>query len=161
MLQEVLEPAIRKAERDTVDRTSTASMYKLDQVLGQLGQRDDKLIIDRMVGILMLTNEEFQELLYQSLRHLQDTPLSVVQVDLRAATIKIPSAFGSMQTFVLDLDSIYPSKERSHDTQSVPYSAVVLAALKGCLRSYMLRQCFNSGPLLRMVHQFSDVVLLE
>ena len=151
MLQEVLEPTIRKAERDTVARTNTASFYKLDQVLGQIGQRDDKLIIDRMVGILMLTNEEFQELLFQSLRHLQDTPLSVVQVDLRAATIKIPSAFGSMHTFVLDLDSIFPAKERSHDTQSVPYSAVVLAALKGCLRSYMLRQCFNSGPLLRMV----------
>ena len=160
-LQEVLEPAIRKAEKDAADRTSTTSMYKLDRVLDELGQRDDKLIIDRMVGILMLTNEEFQELLYQSLRHLQDTPLGVVQVDLRAATIKIPSAFGFMQTFVLDLDRIYPSKERNHDTQSVPYSAVVLAALKGCLRSYMLKQCFDSRPLFRMVDQCSDVVLLE
>ena len=76
-LQEVLEPAIRKAEKDTVDRASTTAVYKLDQVLDELGQRDDKLIIDRMVGILMLTNEEFQEL-YQSLRHLQETSLSVV-----------------------------------------------------------------------------------
>ena len=41
---------------------------------------------------------------------------------------------------------MYPSQDRSHDTQSVPYSAVVLAALKGCLRSYMLEQCFDSGP---------------
>ena len=156
-----LRPAILKAEKATVDRSCTASMYRLDQVLGELGQRDDKLIINQMVGILMLTNEEFQELLYQSLRHLQETSLSVVQVDLRAGTIKIPSAFGFMQTFVLDLDRMYPSQARSHDTQSVPYSAVVLAALKGCLRSYMLRQCFNSGPLLRMVDQCSDVVLLE
>ena len=160
-LLEVLEPAIRKAQKDTVDRTTTASMYKLDQVLGELGQRDDKSIIDRMVGMLMLTNKEFQELLYQSLRYLQETSLSVVQVDLRAATIKIPSAFGFMQTFVLDLDRMYPSQDRSHDTQSVPYSAVVLAALKGCLRSYMLRQCFDSRPLLKMIDQCSDVVLLE
>lgn len=160
-LLEVLEPAIRKAQKDKVDRTSTASMYRLDQVLGELGQRDDKLVIDRMVGILMLTNKEFQELLYQSLRHLQETSLSVVQVDLRAATIKIPSAFGFMQTFVLDLDRMYPSQDRSHDTQSVPYSAVVLAALKGCLRSYILRQCFDSRPLLKVIDQCSDVVLLE
>ena len=160
-LQEVLEPAIRKAEKDTVDRTSATAVYKLDQVLDELGQRDDKLIIDRMVGVLMLTNEEFQELFYQSLRHLQETSLSVVQVDLRAATIKIPSAFGFTQTFVLDLDRMYSSQDRSHDTQNVPYAAVVLAALKGCLRSHMLRQCFDSGPLLKMIDQCSDVVLLE
>ena len=159
-LLELLEPAIRKAQKDNVDRTSTASMYIFDQVLGGLGQRDDKLIIDRMVGILMLTNKEFQEL-YQSLRHLQETSLGVVHVDLRAATIKIPSAFGFMQTFVLDLDRMYPSQDRSHDTESVPYSAVVLAALKGCLRSYMLRQCFDSRLLLKMTDQCSDVVLLE
>ena len=103
-----LRPAIRKAEKATVDRSSTASMYRLDQVLGELGQRDDKLIIDRMVGILTLTNEEFQELLYQSLRHLQETSHSVVQVDLRAATFKIPAAFGFMQTFILDLDRCIP-----------------------------------------------------
>ena len=160
-LLEVLEPAIGKAKKDTIDRTSTASMYKLDQVLGELGQRDAKWIIDRMVGILMLTNEEFQELLYQSLRHLQETSLCVVQVDLRAATIKIPSTFGFTQTFALDLDRMYSSQDRSHDTQSFPYSAVVLAALKGCLRSYMLRQCFDSGPLLKMIDRCSDVVLLE
>ena len=160
-LPEVLESAIRKAEKYTFDRTSAASLYKLDQVLGELGQRDDKLIIDRMVGILMLTNEEFRELFYQSLRHLQETSLSVIQVDLRAATIKIPSVFGFTQTFTLDLDRIYPSQDRSHDTQSVAYSAVVLAALKGCLRSYMLTQCYDSGPLLTMVDQCSDVVLLE
>ena len=160
-LLEALEPAIRRAQKGAVDRTSTTSMYKLDQVLGELGQRDDKLIIDRMVGMLMLTNKEFQELLYQSLRHLQETSLSVVQVDLRAATIKIPSAFGFMQTFVLDLYRMYPSQGRSHDTQSVPYSAVVLAALKGCLRSYMLEQCFNARPLWKMIDQCSDVVLLE
>ena len=160
-LQEVLEPAIRKAEKDTVDRTSTTAVYKLDQVLDELGQRDDKLIIDRMVGVLMLTNEEFQELFYQSLRHLQETSLSVVQVDLRAATVKIPSAFGFTQTFALDLDRMYPSQDRNHDTQNVPYAAVVLAALKGCLRSYMFQQCFDSGPLLQMIDRCCDVVLLE
>ena len=160
-LQEVLEPAIRKAEKDTVDRTTTTAVYKLDQVLDELGQRDDKLIIDRMVSVLMLTNEEFQELFYQSLRHLQVTSESVVQVDLRAATIKIPAAFGFTQTFALDLDRMYPSQDRSHDTQNVPYAAVVLAALKGCLRSYMLSQCFDSGPLLKMIDQCSDVMLLE
>ena len=154
-----LRPAILKAEKATVDRSCIASMNRLDQVLGELGQRDDKMIIDRMVGILTLTNEEFQELLYQSLRHLQETSQSVVQVDLRAATIKIPAAFGFMQTFILDLDRIYP--ERSHDTHSVPYSAVVLASLKACLRSYMLGQYFDSAPLWRMIFQCSDVVLME
>ena len=99
-LLEFLEPAIRKSQKDTVDRTSTALMHRFDQVLDELGQRDDKVIIDRMVGMLMLTNKEFQELLYQSLHDLGETSLSVVQADLRAATIKTPSAFDFMQTFV-------------------------------------------------------------
>lgn len=158
-----LEPALRKIEKGVgpPDRTTAAIFYKLDRILEELGQHGDRLIIDRMVGILMITNEEFQELFYQSLRHLQQATNSTIEVDTRAATISIPSAFGVLQTFTLDLDKVYPDQERGHDPLSVPYSAIVIAALKSCTRSQMLQDCFDAGPLIEFVQDCSDLVLVQ
>ncbi len=161
-LQSALEPAMRKIEKGTgPDRTTAAIFYKLDRILEELGQHGDRLIIDRMIGILMITNEEFQELFYQSLRHLQQVTNSTIEVDTRAATISIPSAFGVLQTFTLDLDRVYPDQNRGHDPLSVPYSAIVIAALKSCTRSQMLRDCFDAGPLIEFVQDSSDLVLVQ
>ena len=157
-----LEPAMRKVEKGVgPDRTTAAIFYKLDRILEELGQHGDRLIIDRMVGILMITNEEFQELFYQSLRHLQQATNSTIEVDTRAATISIPSAFGVLQTFTLDLDKVYPDQQRGHDPLSVPYSAIVIAALKSCTRSQMLQDCFDAGPLIEFVQDCSDLILVQ
>ncbi len=161
-LGDALEPAMRKIEKGVgADRTTAEIFYKLDRILEELGQHGDRLIIDRMVGILMITNEEFQELFYQSLRHLQQATNSTIEVDTRAATISIPSAFGVLQTFTLDLDRVYPDQKRGHDPLSVPYSAIVIAALKSCTRSQMLRDCFDAGPLIEFVQDCSDLVLVQ
>lgn len=161
-LGDALEPAMRKIEKGTgPDRTTAAIFYKLDRILEELGQHGDRLIIDRMIGILMITNEEFQELFYQSLRHLQQATHSTIEVDTRAATISIPSAFGVLQTFTLDLDRVYPDQKRGHDPISVPYSAIVIASLKSCIRSQMLRDCFDAGPLIEFVQDCPDLVLVQ
>ena len=161
-LGNALEPAMRKIEKGVgADRTTAAIFYKLDRILEELGQHGDRLIIDRMIGILMITNEEFKELFYQSLRHLQQATNSTIEVDTRAATISIPSAFGVLQTFALDLDKVYPDQKRGHDPLSVPYSAIVIAALKSCTRSQMLRDCFDAGPLIEFVQDSSDLVLVQ
>ena len=39
-----------------MDRTTSPVFYKFDHVLGELGQRNNRLIIDCMVGILMIMN---------------------------------------------------------------------------------------------------------
>ena len=161
-LREALEPAIRRLDKQAPpDRTTTALCYRLDLILNELGQRGERRIIDTMIGILMITNQEYQELFYQSLRHLQQTTTSTIQVDMRAGTIKIPSAFGVLQTFILDLDRVIRGQTRSHDSVNVPYSATVLASLRGCLRSQMLRDCFNADPLMGLIQNCGDIVHLQ
>lgn len=114
-----------------------------------------------MIGILMMTNEEFQELFYQSLRHLKQATLSTIQIDVRAATISIPSAFGVLQTFTLDLDRMYPSHIRNQESMTAPYSAIVLASLKACVRSKMLDYRFDAAPLMNFIEACPDVVLVQ
>ena len=161
-LREALEPVLRKIEKQGVpDRTTAALCYKLDYILDNLGQREERRIIDSMIGILMITNQEYQELFYQSLRHLQQITTSTIQVDMRAGTIKIPSAFGVLQTFTIDLDAIYRGQTRSHESVNVPYSATVLASLRGCLRSQMLSNCFDADPLMETIQDCGDVVYLQ
>ncbi len=143
------------------DRKMATLCYKLDQVLDELGQKGERQIIDRMIGILIITNEEFRSLFYQSLRNVEQATLSTIQVDMRTATIMVPSAFGILQTFVLDLDDIYPDQTWSYDPVIVPYSAIVLAALKSCLRSQMLMDCFHADPLFQMAYKVKDVVLIQ
>jgi len=46
-------------------------------------------MIDRVVGILTITNVHFQELFDQFLRHLQQATLSRIQIDTRVATISM------------------------------------------------------------------------
>ena len=160
-LAQSLEPALRRVEKSGTDRTACSILYNLDKTLASLCQHNEKVIIDRMIGILMMTNEEFQELFYQSLRHLRQATLSTIQIDVRAATISIPSAFGVLQTFTLDLDRMYPSHMRNQESMNAPYSAIVLASLKACVRSKMLQYYFDARPLMDFIEACPDVVLVQ
>ena len=111
-------------------------LVALDAELESLGQRDGHRIVEFIIGVLMITNEEFQALLYQSLRHLQEAASSTITVNLAAATITIPSAFGVLQTFHIDLDRIDPGGMRNSDAFTVTYTVVILAAMKACLRLF-------------------------
>ena len=136
-------------------------LVALDTELESLGLRDDHKIVELMIGVLMITNEEFQTLLYQSLRHLQGAASSTISVNLAAATITVPSAFGVLQTFHIDLDRIDPGGARNSEGFTVTYTAVILAATKACLRSTMLRDCFDASPLLRDVNSWHNIVYIQ
>ncbi|KAK8043959.1 hypothetical protein PG994_012797 [Apiospora phragmitis] len=51
-----------------------ARVYKaaqrLDEVLGELGNQGDQIFVDQIIGILAITNSEFRDLVYESLRKL-------------------------------------------------------------------------------------------
>ena len=136
-------------------------LVALDAELEFLGQRDGRKVVELMIGVLMITNEEFQTLLYQSLRHLQGAASSTITVNLAAATIIVPSAFGVLQTFHIDLDRIDPDGARDSEAFTVTYTAVILAAMKACLRSTMLRDCFDASPLLRYVNSWHNIVYIQ
>ena len=135
-------------------------LVALDTELESLGQRDGHKIVELMIGVLMITNEEFQTLLYQSLRHLQGAASSTITVNLAAGTIIVPSAFGVLQTFYIDLDKIDPGGARNSEAFTVTYTTVILAATKACLRSTMLRNCFDASTLLRDVNSWHDIVYI-
>jgi hypothetical protein len=160
----VLDPALRRLDKSTSlveSRSASGIMYKLDQVLERLGSGEQNKMTDLIIGILMITNYEFQELVYQSIRHLKETTASTIQLDMRATTLKVPSAFGIMQHFYVDMDLIAPEETRSHETVSVSHTVVVLAAMRSTLRSMMLRSCFDADPLLDTVVRWKDVVYVE
>ena len=114
-----------------------------------------------MIGVLIITIEKFQELLYQSVRHISQAMLSTIQIDLRATTISIPSAFDALQVFTVDLDKLLPEEIRNQGLVAVPYPAIVLASLKSCVRSQMLRDCCDAGPLMQMIRDCPDVVMVQ
>lgn len=162
-LNEALEPAFRRLDKDpSASRAMSTTLCKLDNVLAQLGSQEK--VVDHIIGILTVTNVEFQELVYQSMRHLRESTTATVELDMRAGTIKVPSAFGVMQQFIVDLDRIFPEDMRSHETISVRQTTVVLAAMKSCLRSEMLKSCHDTTPLLKLVQEVQeqgDVVYLS
>ena len=159
-LKQALASAIRCTERRVFPDRSTAGVFcKLDQVLQGLCQSNEtNHIVERMIGILMLLQTEFQDLFYQSLRHLNQRSQATIRVDTRKGQVVVPSAFGGQQTFALDLEKIFSDEERNQDAVNVPYSTVVVASLKACTRSQMLKDCFDAGPLMRFILDCPDVV---
>ena len=85
----------------------------------------------------------------------------VITVNLVAATITVPSSFGVLQTFYIDLDRIDPSGARDSEAFTVTYTVVILAAMKACLRSTMLRDCFDASTLLRDMNSWHNIVYIQ
>ncbi|RYP47724.1 hypothetical protein DL768_006260 [Monosporascus sp. mg162] len=117
-LSKALSVALRRIEKnqDAFNRHAFNSMYQLDEALEDLGSGPNHLVTDRVIGILSLTNDEFLELVYQSIRNLTEGTSATIQLDLRSTTLKVPSAFGVMQHFSVDWDRISPGEDRSHET---------------------------------------------
>ena len=163
-LEEALAPVLRIVPKDRVYPTRTYSqrLFNLDTVLAALGEQDDRSIISTIIGVLMISNEEFQMLLYQSMRHIQRVATSTVEINIQAGTMTVPSAFGVMQTFNIDMDRIDSgSLSRSPEALIVSYPTVILAATKACLRSVMLRDSFNASSLFQAVHSWDEIVYVQ
>ena len=163
-LEEALAPVLRIVQKGRIYPTRTYSqrLFNLDTVLAVLGEQDDRSIIGTIIGVLMITNEEFQMLLNQSMRHIQSAATSIVEINIQAGTMTVPSAFGVMQTFNIDKDRIDSgSLSRSPEALIVSYPTVILAATKACLRSVMLRDSFNSSSLFRAVQSWDEVVYVQ
>ena len=120
-LLEALQRALSRLDREAVPpapkRSLLEALYRLDLVLSGLGNENDRRIVDQVAGILMITNLEFQELLHTSIRNLQEITRSDIQLDLQSTTLKVPSAFGIMQHFPVDMDQILPDGPRDYSRE--------------------------------------------
>lgn len=142
-------------------RALAATLYTLDLALAGLGT-DDINVVELMFGDLMITNEEFQESVYHSLRRLEATTSASAKWKLdEVATFTIPSTFGIRQTFMVDLGKIYPRKVREPETNTISYSTIILAGTEACLRSMVLNNCFHSAPLIQAVESWDKVKYVQ
>ena len=109
-----------------------------------------------MVGVLTITNDESYSLLYQSARYLDVSSYSHTEFDLRAGTIKVPSAFGVMQTFEVDLHIFPRGRTRNREDVTVKHSVILISALRACVRSHMLANCIHARPLMRVLDKYDE-----
>ncbi|KAK7968614.1 hypothetical protein PG996_002960 [Apiospora saccharicola] len=144
------------------EETSGERMYraaqKLDESLGEMGNQDDLVFIDHIIGILAITNVEFRDLVYESLRNPRETASLSVELEIPSATLKVPIAFGVVQHFYVDWQEMALEQSRNRQTLQMSYSVIVLAATRSLVRCIMLRNCPDSRPLLDAVLDMDDVV---
>ncbi|QGA21755.1 hypothetical protein EYB26_009466 [Talaromyces marneffei] len=142
------EPVIRRAVSSPTRRALLQPLFAFDEFLRKL--QHDRAEVQQMVGILMLTNAEFAELVYQSARHMTSLSQARVEIDLRTGVLTVPSAFGTVQTFEIDVHILYRASLQlgSQEKISVKHSDILKAALHAYLRSLMLTSCYDAEPLI-------------
>ena len=162
----VLGPVSSRLEKESIPpppkKSLLEALYNLDLVLDELGgDTQEGKTVSFVAGILMITNLNFQDLLHDSIRNLREITQSNIQLNLRSTTLKVPSSFGIMQHFPVDMDQILPDEPRRHETIAVTHTAVILAALRGAVRCAMVLTCYDADPLLSLVGDFEDVVYMK
>lgn len=164
-LADCLNMALKILKKGNKEPTRSLSgvLFRLDVELGRICARESQAI-NVLIGVLMMTNLEFNSIVYHSLRRLPATVHTTANATIflsDAATIETVSALGVRQTFVVDLAKIYPQYERKPEPVVIIYSTIILAATKACLRSTMLMNCFDARPLIEAVESMDDVIHVQ
>jgi hypothetical protein len=158
-----VETKVANMTSKTTTRRNLEDTYILERVLLELCHHNAK--INNMLSILMITNREFAKLVTESARHLREFPTNAtqarVEVNLYNGTVKIPSGFGFMRTFVVDMDVLYPNEERDQQAIMVEYPILLLCCLRASLRSKMLCMALHSDPLLATMEMLGDIVRMN
>lgn len=120
--------------------------YDLDKYLARL-QTADKFA-DTALGVLMLINSEFRDIVTQSSRHIPALKGSTVDLTFGdPPALELPTVMGVVRKFPVELGAMFPGEVLGAQTTKVKYSDVMFAALRACLRSAILKTSINSTPL--------------
>ncbi|KAI1469337.1 uncharacterized protein F4812DRAFT_470341 [Daldinia caldariorum] len=145
-LNRVLDPALQFLDKENVSPRAFQVIYDLDLVV---------------VGILAITNPEFLVLVRQSLRNISESTNSTVQLDMWSKTLKVPSAFGVFESFIVDWDLLRPDDPRTHEIVEISHTVIALATIRAILRCKMLSICFDADPLISVVGEWEDVIHIQ
>jgi len=158
-LKRVLDDSAPRIEKPRQSRSALKALFEFDQALQELGQNSGEIF--GIIGTLMIMSEEFASLISQSVRHLNSSAASTNEIDLGSGAVKVPGAFGAIQEFKVEVDAMYPADKRSIEILTVGYTTVLLAALKACLRSFLLWNSLDSESLFLAFEKlrFSETVL--
>ena len=143
---------------ETFSRSSYRTLYELDTSLLRIAHKTKE--VNDMVGVLMITNEEFASLVRQSARYYDKMNTGMVEIDLSAGMVKVPLPFGGgTQDFPVDLGSLYdnwaPTKVQV--SLQVNYEIIIMNCLRASLRSFMLSSRFKGSHLIRAIARMEDV----
>lgn len=149
-LSEVL-AALDKVMQHDLD---LAALCELDRVLATVQHSLPEVSL--MVGVLLLTNDEFRELVYHATRHIQEGTSNIQDaetvVNFDTGHVVVAGAFGVKHTFVVDMENLtehlpdYPLHNLGHSAK-ISFAAVLLASLKAYLRSHMLSRCIDGETI--------------
>lgn len=141
-------------------RKEAYEMYDLDRLLDDASR--DHSVVTEMIAIMAITNEEFRSLVRASGRNLGSAIHAPIMLNMRTGILKIPVAFGMVQDFVVDIRELFPELGVPHDENvQISYMTVFIAAVRACLRSTMLLDCFSGRYLINRMMQVGDTVLVH
>lgn len=138
-------------------------LCELDEVLSRIQHEIPEVSL--MIGVLVLTNTEYRELIYQSVRHaksdISNLPKADTELNFDTGHVRIPGPFGIEHVFVVDLNCLLedlPSHQRSQiRTMKVDFAKVLLASLKAYMRSQMLQNCIDGSDIEEVMGFSEDV----
>ncbi|KAF2645198.1 hypothetical protein P280DRAFT_531169 [Massarina eburnea CBS 473.64] len=142
-------------------KTNSRVWYELDTDLKGMEHDDPK--VSSMIGILMLRNEEFRGLVYDSVRYIATSSKTEIEFDLRHGTIAVPGAFGAIQTFEVDLEvlmlagkTVQPDRT---DNLKVKHGLILIGALRACVRSQLLSCCPDQSWMPELLDDYRENVV--
>jgi hypothetical protein len=147
---------VRREQKGT-SLPSHTEFYTLDEMLSSFGHSDPK--INDMIGVLMMTNQEFASFVRQSARHFDKSIAGSFDVALMGhVRVKLP--FGGTQEYPVDMKDIYADWQPRDEIVPVNYTVATLACLRASMRSYLLNIRFDGYPLMQGVLGMDDIVYI-
>ncbi|KAF1950809.1 hypothetical protein CC80DRAFT_576495 [Byssothecium circinans] len=145
-----------RREQSGISIPSHTEFYALDEILFRSGHSNPK--INDIIGVLLITNEEFATFVRQSARHFDKSISASLEVALRTGYVKVKLPFGGVQDYPVDMEDLYTDWQPKDETIVVNYTVIMLACLRASMRSYLLNIRFDGHPLMREILQMDDRV---
>ncbi|OQV00008.1 hypothetical protein CLAIMM_05567 [Cladophialophora immunda] len=154
----LVEASLVLGSKSTWSRAAVDCFVRLETKLKSLTSHQP--VASDMIGILVLTNEEFRTLMLQSARHLGAPSSPGVELSVKDSTLRTPSVFGLSQEFDLDLDKLYPKGVPGAQTVPIDMPILILSSLRACVRSLLFECTWNAKPLFDFVLGLPEVANL-
>jgi hypothetical protein len=157
-LAQLIETIYVRTDKMKRTRPYYEAIYDLDAALATRLHSDPR--VNDAIGVLMLTNEEFRDLIAQSARHIEESINTSIVLDVANSTLNVPAVMGFVQRFPVELALLHPGLPTDDGPITITYCEVMFAALKACVRSTFLGTSLDSLPLFRTVLEMDTVVYI-
>lgn len=145
-----------RREQSGASLASHSEFYILDEMLA--GAAHPNARINEVIGVLMITNQEFVSFVRQSARHFEKSISGSLEVNLGTGHVKVKLPFGGVQEYPVDMKDLYADWQPGDENVTVKYTVVMLACLRASMRSYLLNIRFDGFPLMRGILEMDDRV---